>query len=402
MTNSYNKTYECDVFIAGGGTAGAAAAIAAARNGAKVILAEKSFMLGGLATAGLVTYYLPLCDGRGNQIIYGLGEELLRLSIKHGHEANYPDAWLTDSSEKKRSQQRFLVRFNPHLFTIELEQLLLSEGVKILYDSVVSGTETADGKLKSVEVVNRSGKCRILFKNAVDATGDAMLSLLAGEETEVHSKGNVLAAWYYYHSKKGYNLKQLGFADVVGSSQEKGPKPLIDRRFTGLDCDEASEMMQLSRSEILKDILKNREAQQDDTFMPVTLAVIPQLRMTRRLAGAYTQDDSESFKRFEDSIGMTGDSRHCGPVYELPYGIIHGNKIANLSACGRCVSVTDGMWDITRIIPPCVVTGQAAGTAAAVLPQFKGGDVKTVQKKLIKQGVKIHIDTLNAGLSYTK
>lgn len=74
-TNTIKTAYECDVLVAGGGVAGIAAALAAARGGAKVILLEKAFMLGGLATAGLVTIYLPLCDGMGRQVSFGLAEE---------------------------------------------------------------------------------------------------------------------------------------------------------------------------------------------------------------------------------------------------------------------------------------------------------------------------------------
>ena len=81
-------TASCDVLVAGGGIAGIAAAMAAARGGKKVMLLEREYALGGMATLGLVTIYLPLCDGEGNQVIYGIGEELLKLSIEHGAEAN--------------------------------------------------------------------------------------------------------------------------------------------------------------------------------------------------------------------------------------------------------------------------------------------------------------------------
>ena len=73
-----------DVVVAGGGIAGISAALAAARSGAKVLLIEKQCILGGLATAGLVTIYLPLCDGRGNQMSHGIAEELFHLSISQG------------------------------------------------------------------------------------------------------------------------------------------------------------------------------------------------------------------------------------------------------------------------------------------------------------------------------
>ena len=85
-------TYTPDVTVAGGGVAGIAAALAAARNGSKVLLIEKQCMLGGLATAGLVTIYLPLCDGMGRQMSYGICEELLRLSIQLGAQNEEPTA----------------------------------------------------------------------------------------------------------------------------------------------------------------------------------------------------------------------------------------------------------------------------------------------------------------------
>ena len=127
--------YECDILVAGGGVAGVSAAIAAARQGAKVILLERQFMLGGLATAGLITIYLPLCDGKGHQVSFGLAEELFRLSIQHGHEAMYPSAWLDakEAQAEARKKQRFEVRFNAQLFAIAMEQLLRKEGVTILY-----------------------------------------------------------------------------------------------------------------------------------------------------------------------------------------------------------------------------------------------------------------------------
>ena len=83
-------TEACDVLVCGGGFAGISAALAAARQGSKVILLEKQFILGGLGTAGLVTVYLPLCDGYGRQVSFGIAEELLRLSVSMGAEDRYP------------------------------------------------------------------------------------------------------------------------------------------------------------------------------------------------------------------------------------------------------------------------------------------------------------------------
>lgn len=92
----------CQVLVAGGGVAGIAAALAAARGGADVLLVEKEFMPGGLSTLGLVTIYLPLCDGMGNQLSFGIAEELLKLSVRYGAARPLPEAWLRDSTIEER------------------------------------------------------------------------------------------------------------------------------------------------------------------------------------------------------------------------------------------------------------------------------------------------------------
>ena len=80
-TNSIPVRKGYDVVVLGGGIAGVAAAVAAKRSGRSVLIIEKSCMLGGLATLGLVAIYLPLCDGSGRQVSAGIAEELLHLSI---------------------------------------------------------------------------------------------------------------------------------------------------------------------------------------------------------------------------------------------------------------------------------------------------------------------------------
>ena len=157
-------TQQCDVLVAGGGVAGIAAALAAARQGAKVCLLEKQFMLGGLGTAGLVTIYLPLCDGEGTQVSFGIAEELLRLSIFHGYEKDYPAAWLDGGSEEEKKKHRFMVRYNPQLFAIEAEQLLLQEGVKILYCTSICSVAKEEDKITSVIIENKSGRSAIEVK----------------------------------------------------------------------------------------------------------------------------------------------------------------------------------------------------------------------------------------------
>lgn len=393
----------CDVLVAGAGIAGMAAAIAAARNGSKVVLLEREFGLGGMATLGLVTIYLPLCDGEGQQLVFGLGEELLKLSIEHGAEAAYPKAWLENGTKEERIKNRYITQFNPHLFALRVEALMLELGITVLYGSSACGVVKSGDKISAVIIENKSGRTAISAKAVVDCTGDADICHLAGAQTALHGKGNGLANWYYYFSEGKVSLKMFGLADIVPdqnipeAESQSGVVPKdtamvasLDQnvRFTGVDGVELSKAVIAGHQKMYEDILKFRET--DPSFVPTQASSIPLVRMSRRLVGAYTLDDTETKKYIADSIGMTGDWRKRGPAYELPFGTLYGKDVHNLLAAGRDISTTDAMWDITRVIPTCAVTGEAAGTAASMTDDFANLDITALQEKLISQGVKLH------------
>ena len=385
-------TEACDVLVCGGGFAGISAALAAARQGSKVILLEKQFILGGLGTAGLVTVYLPLCDGYGRQVSFGIAEELLRLSVSMGAEDRYPHNWLDSDDKTKRTAEdkRFEVQYNPQLFAILAEQLLTESGVTILYGSYAVGVSKQEDKIDAVIIENKSGRQAIRVKTVVDATGDCDIAHFAKVPTETFKQGNVLAAWYYSLGQKGYNLNMVGFADIPDDQKNKANKIelLVSKRFTGLDGKEISEMVRLSHTSTLNDILKRRK--NDEIIVPTSIATIPQIRMTRKIVGEYTLHDTEEHKYFADSIGMVSDWRKRGPVYEVPFSTLFSKAVKNLITAGRCTSVTDSMWDIMRVIPCCAVTGEAAGVAAAICDDFTKIDMEKLQNKLKENGVVLH------------
>ena len=187
-------TEKYDVIVCGGGFAGISAALAAARQGKRTLLLEKQFILGGLGTAGIVTIYLPLCDGFGHQVSFGIAEELLRLSIKHGYEAKYPDNWLTENGSRGEHDKRFEVQYNPHLFAITVEQLLLDAGVEILYGASAVAVTKQENRIEHVIVETKSGRTAYAVGSVVDATGDCDVAVQAGMQTEAFQQGNVLAA----------------------------------------------------------------------------------------------------------------------------------------------------------------------------------------------------------------
>ncbi len=393
---------EYDVIVAGGGIAGISAALAATRQNKKVLLLEKQYMLGGLATAGLVTIYLPLCDGEGRQVSFGIAEELLRLSVKHGYEPAICElkydptwikrgmAWLENGSIEDKVKFRYQVEFNANLFAILCEQLLLENKVDILYGTAICSCSVENSKITSVITENKSGRNAYTAKSFVDASGDADLCLLSGADTVEFTQGNVLASWYYEMYNNDYTLNMLGFADVP-DKYKKADAPKM-KRYKGLDGKELSDMTCEAHFNILNHFLNKGGISREHSL--ASMATIPQIRMTRRIDGAYTMNDEEMFKEFEDSIGMIGDWRKAGPVYEIPFSCLYGNGIKNLITCGRCISVTEDMWDITRVIPACAVTGEAAGIAAAMTDDFANIDKNDLFVRLEKAGVKRHISDL--------
>ena len=186
----------------------------------------------------------------------------------------------------------------------------------------------------------------------------------------------------------------MGACDIPDDQKGANYKDrnIAHKRFTGIDGDELSEITQLSHNATLQDFLKLRE--NDPTMFPTTIATTPQIRMTRRIDGEYTMHSTEMHTRFEDSIGMVSDWRKRGPVYEVPFRTLYSSKVKNLITAGRCTSVTDSMWDIMRVIPCCAVTGEAAGTAAAMTDDFSALDVAKLQAVLVKNGVVLHEDDL--------
>jgi len=384
-------SHECDVLVCGGGIAGVAAAMAASRNGAKVMLLEREYALGGLATLGLITIYLPICDGKGRQVSFGIAEELLRLSVKYGPESRELTPWLTGGSTEEKIKERFLTKYNPHLYAVEMERMLVDMGVEILYGTVACQVMKKDNSITHVMVENKSGRSAVAVKSVIDATGDADICALAGEDTALFGQGNVLAGWYYLFDDGEYRLVPVGASDKPDTHKTEAElaESAKVRRYGGIDAVELSRQVQDSHRATLEDFLK-RGAYDKANHAPATIATVPQVRMTRRIAGIYTQDETEKHKVYADSVGMFSDWRKAGPVYELPFGTLHGAKVKNLIAAGRCISGTDAMWDITRVIPVCAVSGEAAGTAAALTDDFTCMDIAALQKKLRSAGVVLH------------
>jgi len=165
---SIKKSY--DVIVCGGGVAGVAAAVTAAKNGSSVLIIEKSNILGGLATLGLVNLFVPMCNGNGKQIIFGLCEKWARLSAKYGYDT-IPEEW-KDGEPKKPTSVRYIQRYSPYIFALQLTEEITSSGADILFDCIACDPVMEGNVCKGVITESKSGTEFYACKMLIDVTGD--------------------------------------------------------------------------------------------------------------------------------------------------------------------------------------------------------------------------------------
>ena len=362
---------EYDVVVVGGGVAGVAAALAAARTAhTKVCLVEKACALGGLATLANVVVYLPLCDGCGRQVIGGVAEELLRLSVADTPESvlelhlePIPPCWNADGTIVERRNHRFRASFNPIFFMRRLELAVQRAKVKLLFDSRFAGVIKEGKAVRAILLETKSGRLALKCRAVIDATGDADVCAAAGEKT-VSEKLNSRNAWFYY-SEGVAAVRLVAWTDDYRSTHFGG-NPARLPVYRGDNVDSVTRMC-LDNREAMLAWLADRQKETDQRLYPLCAPTIPTCRMSRRLSARVTIRESDDHRWFESTVAMAGDWRRPGPIYCIPLEALAGVSTANLLAAGRCLSATGEAWDALRAIPVCAVTGEAAGVAAAML-----------------------------------
>ena len=182
MTFETPVVRKVDVLVIGGGCAGLAAAVSAAREGGSVLLLEKQVNLGGLATSGLISWYEPLCDGKGNQLIYGIAEELIKLSIKYSYDS-LNSKWGGSVDESIAANKRYSTFFSPTVFTLALDEFVTQNGVKLRFDTLGVCPVMEGNVCKGVICESVGGREFFGAKVVVDATGTAVVLKAAGVPT---------------------------------------------------------------------------------------------------------------------------------------------------------------------------------------------------------------------------
>ena len=356
------KSVHYDVVVCGGGVAGVAAAVAAARQGAKTVLIEKQCLLGGLATSGLIYIYLPLCDGRMTQVTFGIAEEMLKRCVEYGPFA-VPEQWGGPHGGNPGCREatvlnRYACCFSPAGFTLTLDKMLAEAGVDLWLDTLVIGADAEGRRVTAVNVANLSGTLKVAGNTFVDATGASLVARFAG--AKVISEMNHVTPWVlemsedpsFFHFTESLHVRAFG-----NHSQKYAMEPEYDGRKVTKFIRRGWEMMRDHYDAI------PQEKRVSD--YPVHLPAMPQIRKIARIDAVRNLSDEDAYKDVEHCIGMGADwIKDEAPGWPVPYETLIPKALDNLFAAGRCIGTSGYAWEIFRVIPNAAMTGEAAGLAA--------------------------------------
>jgi len=405
-----------DILVAGGGPAGSAAAICAARLGAKVLLVESTGCLGGMATSGLVCAFDPMGNGERALVCGFIGDLVETL-----YERNFmapgidPDNW--------RKKYHHWSPFRAEGLKLVLDELAAEAGVEVRFFTQVIDTDASpeSGEINGVIINNVEGYRYIKAKKYIDCTGDAVLAALsgvpcleAGRDTPIPMPATLTALFAGIDwSKPGPSFQNPKGVALLEKEFEAGMFEQCDRHFVGLskvgetvgymngghifnlvstNIKSLSEGMATGRRIVpqYQAFLKKYSPNSENIEL-VTTGALMGVRESRRIVGEYELnfDDYLARRQFPDQIGVFNKSvdihiYDCsreeydrfineytligrleeGECYGIPYGIIVPKGFNNLWVAGRCASTDIKVNGSIRVMPAAGMMGQAAGTAA--------------------------------------
>jgi 2-polyprenyl-6-methoxyphenol hydroxylase-like FAD-dependent oxidoreductase len=421
---------QCDVLVVGGGPSGTAAAVAAARVGADVVLLERYNHLGGLSTGGLVIWIDRMTDWEGRHVIRGIGEELLDRLPDGAVAGPAPSEWGSrDPARAAHWSQRTAAyhgivtwspTVDPERLKLASQDMVLEAKAHLVYHSWAAAPLVEGGAVRGAIFESKAGRQALRAKVVVDATGDGDLFARAGaafesdiEKDDIHHCMNT--AWLF----AGVDMNRWiefkagrpeEFAAFMARGREKlryFERPFVSWRndvalfmgprqsgFSALDPDDQTEV-EIRSHRLMAAHLDYFRANAPGFENAHLMLSAPQLgvRHSRRLVGVkrVTRAQWPTAMVFDDEIGVTPSVSPKFPNISIPYGALVPEKLDGLLACGRHMSCDPNSHGFLREIPQCWITGQAAGVGAALAAR-DGTEPRAVnagelQALLVRQGV---------------
>jgi hypothetical protein len=424
---------EYDVVVLGGGPAGMAAAVAAARAGRSTLLVERYGFLGGMGTAAGVTNFCGLhanVHGEIRQVVHGVADDLLARIDRLGG-LNAPHALFGKTVAQA---------YDTAAYKIAADDLMLSAGVDLLFHAWAAGLVMGgDRRIAALLVETKSGRRAIRGRAFIDASGDGDLAAWAGVPFE---KGDGLGNMLYPSTMfrlNGIDPQRAGRAweviprlmleaEAAGRYRFPRKTPIVRPQKSGIewrvnltqlanaegnamdgtDADELSQAEVLGRRQIADVAGFLKEVPGFENSYIVDIAPQVGIRETRRIAGLYllTESDVLDCASFEDTVGVNGwplelhlkgDVEFRWPKIpesrgfnHLPYRMTVPAGMDNLWIAGRCASMSHEAQSAARVTGACFVMGQAVGTAADLALAADGPaadvDVPTLQSRLEANG----------------
>ena len=423
---------EADVYVAGGGPAGVAAAVMAAREGAKVFLAEGTGCLGGMGTAGLIPAFMQFADGV-NFLAGGFGRELYDTLFQRGGMS--PDENKNPDRDPKKH-----CTINPEILKRIYDDMALDAGVTLSLFTQLIGVKVEAGRVTHAVCAAKSGLFAVGAKFFIDATGDGDLAARAGADFEKgDAEGNMMPGtlcsqwanidWPTAHASKLYSQQMIAEGIRQGIVKTNDPHlpgiwrtgqttgggnvghtfgvDATDERSLTASVIEGRRMLDQYR-EFYQKIMKGYERME-----LVNTAPLLGIRESRRITCDYQMTGEDFYKRatFDDEIGRyaypadmhaakpgaahfdafwksyQGSYYKAGESYGIPYRSLTPKGLDNVYVTGRCVDCDRVMLSSLRVMPGSFITGQAAGVAAAMaaknnIATTRGLDVSALQNRL--------------------
>jgi hypothetical protein len=428
-----------DLIVMGAGSAGASAAIAAARSGSNVLVIDRLPFIGGTSTGVLDTFYGFYTPGeKAKKIVGGIPDDVVAGLAKFGSMIERPNTYGAGTG----------ITYNPEHLKVVWESLLQKSGAKILLHALLQEVKVSDGKVSELLLATRAGLCTVTGDYFIDATGDADLSNYAGfgyEKAGDIAPAQTLTTTFKMvnvdmKERKSINKDKLH--ELMQEATDEGyalPRREGSDHITPVPNTTATVMTRLDS--IRKDKAGNTESVLDDPFFLTDSEIAGRvqaaeyarflvdkvpgyqnssiygfstmigIRETRRVYGDYRvqKEDVLSAKQFDDQIALCGapiEDHHSGDgtnwVY-LPEGAAVGIPLrslivkdsVNTMVIGRCFSASHDAHASIRSMGQCMAMGVAAGVASSIAlkkkQEIRTIDFSEVKTALISTGAVLEV-----------